>query len=853
MFVVFFIFAPQTQSASNIIFTEIMYNLEGTDSEHEWVEIYNNSDSEIDLSNWKFYDGDGETKHGLNIFQGSIVIPKEEYVILVDKPEIFLEDWPEFSGIIIDSVVNLKNDSDNIKLFDSESIEIDSVVYQNDWGADGDGNSLQLSGLNWIAQIPTPGQVTAEENPAEDPEPDPEEPSEETQPIAEPTPTTGGIILPKTAYPENVKITEVFPNPSGSEEAEFIEIWNNNNTSISLENWKLSDKSKVITLKAITLVPGEYKAIYRSTTKIALNNSSETIYLYDSNGNLVDEVSYSSTIEDYSYSYDIKQDDFFWSSTKTPSSMNDFTNPNNLPSAVINFSNNPVAPKEIFTIYADNLYDSDNDNLSCLWEIGKNFQANGESFKYSFNDLGEYIIKLTINDGHNEVITTSVIRVLNSVDVVYIRSKKSESTGPITNTILTLSSLATTTGQIFITEIFPNPEGSDDAEYIKLYNPNNFDVILDNWTIDDQDGGSKPHTIQDRAIKSRDYLILGKEETKLTLNNTFDEVRLFNKDEHLIDSVLYDDVKENQTYKKTDEGIWIWSEEAIQIPKNYEIINYVSEQNYSTINSDIVDIDLPDIRELEIGTEVRVQGTVAVEPGVLGKTYFYITGSQGIQVYFYKKDWPNLSIGDVIGVIGELSESNNETRIKVSNKEDIVPLYESDPPSALEIETGEIGENFEGALIKIFGELIEKKGTSWFIDDGSGEAKITFQPSAEIVKPNAKEGDWINIIGLVSETKTGYRVLPRYQEDINIVDINEMSEEEIGQVLGVNISNQGLQNSNEEIKRFKISENKEPQKIFIYLLITLSAFIVLLISLIIKFKIETKKRIKALKEKIKKN
>jgi len=857
--VAFFVFALQTNAAStDIIFTEIMYSLEGTDSNREWIEIYNNGTDAVSIvdgagdNSWWFNDG---SNHGISLAQGNLIIPAGGFAILADDAETFLIDYPDFAGTIIKTIMSLKNTEDTILLSaDNRQTFFGEITYQNTWGANGDGNSLQLSGNNWIAATPTPGQATSAK-PQEEPEQE-SSPSTSTPTTSESSSTSDSTSTVSTGDPTKVKITEIFPNPEGSEEAEFIELWNNQDKSISLNGWKLSDISKVVTLKDIILVPGEYKAIYRTTTKIALNNSSETVYLYDNNGNLIDEISYASTIEGYSLSYDIRQDEFFWSSTKTPSKANEFTTPNNPPEAVITFSNNPVAPKETFTIFGTDSTDPDDDSLSYFWEIGKNFQASGKSFKYSFGDLGKHLIKLTLSDKYHEIITTAEIDVVDAVDVVYMRSQKSDTTAPASSqtprTTNTATQEAETDGQIYITEIFPNPEGSDDAEYIKLYNPNNFDVILDNWIIDDQDGGSKPHTIQDRAIKSQDYLVLGKEETKLTLNNTSDEVRLFNKQEELIDSVLYDDVQENQTYQKTDEGLWFWSGEMPQQTPDYEILDY-NASDYQAFAPDIVDIDLTNIRELELGTEVRVQGTVAVEPGVLGKTYFYITGSPGIQVYFYKKDWPYLAIGDVIGVIGELSESNNETRLKIANKEDIVPLYESDPPTALETQTGEIGEELEGALIQIQGELVEKKGTSWFIDDGSGEAKITFQPSTNIKKPSAKDGDWINVVGLVSETRSGYRVLPRYQEDINIINLDEMPDEEAGRALGVSISGAQPQISDDGVQRFRIAENNKPQKIFIYLLTTSSALIILLISLIVKFRVETKKRIKALEEKTKKH
>ncbi|MBI2636710.1 MAG: hypothetical protein HYW81_00760 [Parcubacteria group bacterium] len=106
----------------------------------------------------------------------------------------------------------------------------------------------------------------------------------------------------------------------------------------------------------------------------------------------------------------------------------------------------------------------------------------------------------------------------------------------------------------------------------------------------------------------------------------------------------------------------------------------------------------------------------------------------------------------------------------------------------------------EGALVILTGELVEKKGTSWFIDDGSGEAKITFQPTAALQKPAAKTGDWLEVVGLVGETSSGYRILPRYQEDIKLLDATEIFELAEPQILGVEaepidgISRSGLRN-----------------------------------------------------------
>ena len=126
-----------------------MYSLPGADAKHEWVELYNASGQEIDLTGWKFNDG---SNHILNIppennSQGSIIMPAGGYAILTDSAETFLADHPGFYGAVIDTVASLNDTSDTLKLFDKDNIEIISLSYAKEWGASGNGKSLEKISL----------------------------------------------------------------------------------------------------------------------------------------------------------------------------------------------------------------------------------------------------------------------------------------------------------------------------------------------------------------------------------------------------------------------------------------------------------------------------------------------------------------------------------------------------------------------------------------------------------------------------------------------------------------------------------------------------------------------------------
>ncbi|HBB56876.1 TPA: hypothetical protein DEW47_02275 [Patescibacteria group bacterium] len=164
----FFAITPFYAGASLEI-TEIMYDLSGTDTNREWIEIYNNGEESVDVSTWKFFEEN--TNHNLVASQGDTVLVKGEYAVIADKPEKFLIDWPDFAGIILDSSFSLKNTGETLTLKDADLNIIDSVSYTSDWGAEGDGNSLQKIGGEWKAAAPTPGSANeaSSENTSENP------------------------------------------------------------------------------------------------------------------------------------------------------------------------------------------------------------------------------------------------------------------------------------------------------------------------------------------------------------------------------------------------------------------------------------------------------------------------------------------------------------------------------------------------------------------------------------------------------------------------------------------------------------------------------------------------------------
>jgi len=160
---VFFIFLFSFKLArANVIINEIMYNPAGTDTNREWVELYNNGSDTVDITSgksdsaWRFDDGSSS----LHYINDDLNIPAGGYAVLADNKDTFLSDYPSFSGLVADTSMSLNNNG-TIKIWngskDAGSV-IDSVSYNSTSGADNDGNSLQLVNGSWSPGTPTPGK-----------------------------------------------------------------------------------------------------------------------------------------------------------------------------------------------------------------------------------------------------------------------------------------------------------------------------------------------------------------------------------------------------------------------------------------------------------------------------------------------------------------------------------------------------------------------------------------------------------------------------------------------------------------------------------------------------------------------
>lgn len=422
---------------------------------------------------------------------------------------------------------------------------------------------------------------------------------------------------------------------------------------------------------------------------------------------------------------------------------------------------------------------------------------------------------------------------------------------------------------ILISEIFPDPAGSDsEKEFIELFNRGSDAIDLSGWRLGDSSGYEYELS---GTVYPKEYLVIYRKESRIALNNSKDEIKLFQPEKMKpLQTVKFEKAKEGESFNfyknkfvwnkavtpgkenviniapvpdfyfeddilsgvpvffdssdvfdengdrlefswdfgdgatsslenpehtfwragtckvklvvsdgkeeallektiriKSNAGEKVKKEKAVETKKPVKkaaVKKVAKKSSAKAKRANYVAVSLGAIKEQEAGDTVMIKGIVASEPGKLGAQIFYITekdNSCGVQVYNFKKDFPKLRVGDYVEVRGELSKINDEWRVKTKDKSAIKILGAENEPEPQEMKIEEI-ENF-GNVIKIEGEVVRKSGASVYIEDDTGEALAYFKA---VDNKSIKEGDKISLAGIVGSAKSGIRILPRSDNDI---------------------------------------------------------------------------------------
>lgn len=373
---------------------------------------------------------------------------------------------------------------------------------------------------------------------------------------------------PRSPLVSELKINEFLPHPQDGE-SEWIELANSAEGWLSLGNCELQDERATIHRFESTAAVHPQGFLLTELSSARLNNAGDDITLR-CDGVEIDTVSYG----DHAFGEFIPSanglqippraaqgqsigrvgsEKWFVFATPTPAAPNpsDLSLlPNTEPEPVITIQGNGSSTGcrvLHFNPTGADSFDAEDNILFHDWEYhllgtpSPLFQIrkeNPSSFAFREEIGRQFTVTLTVTDLFGVIASKTI-----PVELGHC-SKRQAATSAKTN--------PPGASQLIINEVFPNPYGKDAGqEYIELYNPGPYDVLLDDWKL----GGKTKKSLDGHSISAGGFLIF----ENITLRNSEDHLELSAPDGQLIDELEYADVEEGQSFALHPSGQFRWT------------------------------------------------------------------------------------------------------------------------------------------------------------------------------------------------------------------------------------------------------------------------------------------------------
>jgi len=143
----FSIFVQYLIGQNSIVINEINYHSSDNNNAEDWVEFFNNSSENINITNWEFRD---EIDDHIFEFPQNTIIYAQNYLVLCKHDSSFNAVYPNVSNYLPNMGFGLSGGGEPIRLFNSDGVLVDSVNYDDEppWTNIPDGNGPTLELLN---------------------------------------------------------------------------------------------------------------------------------------------------------------------------------------------------------------------------------------------------------------------------------------------------------------------------------------------------------------------------------------------------------------------------------------------------------------------------------------------------------------------------------------------------------------------------------------------------------------------------------------------------------------------------------------------------------------------------------
>jgi hypothetical protein len=327
--------ALATDPLNQIIFSEVFPGNPSPNAGQEFIELHNNSDSDIDLTGWHVqYASATKTdwaSPSRNITLAGVIKAGDYYLLastgyLSDKSNLSFSSTLSQTGgqlRLIDKAGNLEDligwGNAAMPLGTAVAAPAPGSSIARDTSADGFNLTADNSTDFADSLSPTPKSDNVITLPPEETEPD----------VSSSDPPVPSVPPVTTEYAA-VQISELLPNPASpqtDDQDEYVELYNPNNFDVDLNGYIITtglNAAYKYNIKDRTIAAGGYSVFSSKDTNLTLSNTAGKAALLAPDGKLVDETAaYSDAAAGVAWI--MNQGQWVWTASLTPGADNIYT------------------------------------------------------------------------------------------------------------------------------------------------------------------------------------------------------------------------------------------------------------------------------------------------------------------------------------------------------------------------------------------------------------------------------------------------------------------------------------------------------------------------------------------------
>jgi hypothetical protein len=349
-----------------------------------------------------------------------------------------------------------------------------------------------------------------------------------------------------------LKISEVLPDPPGPDIHEWFEVMNPNEDPLDLHGWSVGRGTARYYFPPGTgsfLPPGEHRTLFPAETKLTLPNGGGELQLFFRDV-LVDRLVYPALPEGVSYGWMPGEDVPRTFCLPTPGEANAIHSP------VVRIAGADEG-ESVSTINLSLLTLSGSiAKASCTWDFGDGYVSEScNPPAHAMRSTGPTTISVHVHDYCGNTLSQSLTVVVDPNAKPPARKKEKKKAPACTPSAFS---------GVTVTEFLPDPVGDDaTGEWIELFYEGDSPAVLCGWSVDDDEGGSKPFRLDEVVLLPGAFHVISRPESKIALNNDKDAVRLIaplpEGGTGMVLTIPYTRAPVGESFALREDGEWVWT------------------------------------------------------------------------------------------------------------------------------------------------------------------------------------------------------------------------------------------------------------------------------------------------------